>query len=197
VPKPTDAKQQACAPSSLILACYFAPVRQALCTMDVLSYLQQMVDLASEGELQGIWFWASCYMLVVCLYSTYFQIQTRFWASTVGKIHNLGLKKLSHSNDLSEQQFRGNALYSYNVDGQTYEGTRISPWVFVTNHNAKGILLKQQAGIDMPTKDTVVVYYNPSKPKKSFLLKANKFGIVVTVFTAVAPFLSYVGRFHA
>ncbi len=30
MPKPKDAKQQACAPSSLILACYFAPVRQAL-----------------------------------------------------------------------------------------------------------------------------------------------------------------------
>ena len=31
MPKPKDAKQQACAPSSLILACYFTLVRQALC----------------------------------------------------------------------------------------------------------------------------------------------------------------------
>ena len=165
--------------------------------MDILNYLQQMVDLASEGELQGIWFWASCYMLAVCLYSAYFQIQTRFWASTVGKIHNLELKKFGASNDLSEQQYRGKALYSYNVDGQTYEGTRISPWVFVTNYNAKGILIKQQAGIDMPTKDTVTVYYNPQKPKKSFLLRANKFGIMITLIVAVAPFIGYVSRFHA
>ena len=165
--------------------------------MDILNYFQQMVDLASEGELQGIWFWASCYMLVVCLYSAYFQIRTRFWATTVGNIHNLGLKKFGISNDLSEQQYRGKVLYSYSVNGQTYEGTRISPWVFVTNYNAKGLLLKQQAGIDMPTKDTVTVYYNPKKPQKSFLLKASKFGILVTLTSAVAPFLGYVSRFYA
>jgi len=165
--------------------------------MDILNYFQQMVDLASEGELQGIWFWASCYMLVVCLYSAYFQIRTRFWATTVGNIHNLGLKKFGISNDLSEQQYRGKALYSYSVNGQTYEGTRISPWVFVTNYNAKGLLLKQLAGIDMPTKDTVTVYYNPNKPQKSFLLKASKFGILVTLISAVAPFLGYVSRFYA
>ena len=35
MPKPKDAKQQACAPSSLILACYFAPIRQALCVNGV------------------------------------------------------------------------------------------------------------------------------------------------------------------
>lgn len=165
--------------------------------MDILNYFQQMVDLASEGELQGVWFWASCYMLVVCLYSAYFQIRTRFWATTVGNIHNLGLKKFGISNDLSEQQYRGKALYSYSVNGQTYEGTRISPWVFVTNYNAKGLLLKQLAGIDMPTKDTVTVYYNPNKPQKSFLLKASKFGILVTLISAVAPFLGYVSRFYA
>ena len=165
--------------------------------MDILNYFQQMVDLASDGELQGIWFWASCYMLVVCLYSAYFQIRTRFWATTVGNIHNLGLKKFGISNDLSEQQYRGKALYSYSVNGQTYEGTRISPWVFVTNYNAKGLLLKQQTGIDMPTKDTVTVYYNPNKPQKSFLLKASKFGILVTLISAVAPFLGYVSRFYA
>ena len=165
--------------------------------MGILNYFQQMVDLASDGELQGIWFWASCYMLVVCLYSAYFQIRTRFWATTVGNIHNLGLKKFGISNDLSEQQYRGKALYSYSVNGQTYEGTRISPWVFVTNYNAKGLLLKQQAGIDMPTKDTVTVYYNPKKPQKSFLLKASKFGILVTLISAVAPFLGYVSRFYA
>ena len=164
--------------------------------MDIVNYLQQMFDLASEGELQGIWFWASCYMLVVCLYSMFFQIPTRFWASTVGTIHSLGLKEFGSSNELSEQQYRGNALYSYHVNDQAYEGTRISPWVFVTNHNAKGILRKQLSGIKMPTKDTVVVYYNPNKPKKSFLIKANRFGIVITFIVAVAPFLSYVGRFH-
>ena len=164
--------------------------------MDMFNYFQQMFDLASEGELQGIWFWASCYMLVVCLYSAYFQIQTRYWASTVGQIHSLGLKKFGISNDLSEQQYRGKALYSYVVNGKTYEGTRISPWVFVTNYNAKGLLLKQQSGINMPTEDTVTIYYNPKKPQKSFLIKANKFGILVTLIVAVAPFLTYVSRFH-
>jgi len=40
VPKPKDAKQQACAPSSLILACYFTPVRQVLAYMKIPSLFQ-------------------------------------------------------------------------------------------------------------------------------------------------------------
>jgi len=165
--------------------------------MDVLSYLQQMFDLALEGKLQGVWFWASFYTLVVCLYSTYFQIQTRFWASTHGKLHELGVERFGSANERSEQQYHGKALYSYHIKGKTYHGTRISPWLFVTNYNAKDLLAKQQAGIDRPTQSSVTVYYNPKKPKKSFLLKANKFGISVTLIIAIAPFLSYIGRFHA
>lgn len=165
--------------------------------MDVISYLQQMLYLASEGNLQGVWFWAAFYILLVCLYSTYFQIQTRFWASTHGTLLKLGAETFGSTNDLSEQQYQGNALYSYTVNGKTYKGSRISPWAFVTNHNAKSLLLKQQTGIKISAQNSVTVFFNPKKPKKSFLLKANKFGVVVTLITAIVPFLSYIGRFHA
>jgi hypothetical protein len=173
------------------------PLLVVVRTMDALSYLQQMFDLAADGKLQGVWFWASLYMLVVCLYSALRQIQTRFWLSTKGKLENLGVEAFGCSNNLSDQQYVGKTLYSYNVDGKVYQGKRISPWVFVTNHNAKGLLSRQQAGIDMLDPETVTVFYNPKNPGKSFLLKANKIGIVGTLIMAIAPLLSYLGRFHA
>ena len=164
--------------------------------MDALNYLQKMIDLASEGELQGIWFWASLYMLVVCSFSTYFQIRTRFWASTQGKLHKLGIETFGNTNELSEQQYQGKALYSYTVDGETYQGKRISPWVIVTNYNARALLAKQTSGVHVTSQNEVTVFYNPKKPQKSFLLKANKLGIVVTFVTAIVPLLSYLGRFY-
>jgi len=165
--------------------------------MDVVSYIQHMVYLASEGKLQGIWFWASSYAFVVCFYSFYFQIQTRFWASTVGDLHRIGIEKFGNTNDYSEQQYQGKAQHSYTVNGKPYQGKRISPWIFVTNHNARRLLIAQQAGIDMPSQNRVIVYYNPKKPEKSYLLKANKLGIVITLCTAIAPFLSYIVKFYA
>ena len=47
MPKPKDAKQQACAPSSLILACYFAPVRQA-------SELQESMNESEKKIVENI-----------------------------------------------------------------------------------------------------------------------------------------------
>ncbi len=164
--------------------------------MDVLNYAQQMLELAKEGKLQGIWFWASFYMLAVCLYSTFFQIQTRYWVSTRGTLHKLGVETFGSSNELSEQEYFGKALYSYNVEGQAFQGTRISPWIFVTNHNARGLLIKQQTKINKTAQNGVTVYYNPKRPKKSFLLKANKVGIVATIIAAIAPFMSYIVRFY-
>jgi len=60
VPKPKDAKQQACAPSSLNLACYFAPVRQALSFQgDHVQVMQKptlnfLLSMASNYALRSI-----------------------------------------------------------------------------------------------------------------------------------------------
>ena len=62
MPKPKDAKQQACAPSSLTFACYFTPVRQALCIFrksesmeeikipdDIVAHVSGLLDSGEDG----------------------------------------------------------------------------------------------------------------------------------------------------
>ncbi len=42
----------------------------------------------------------------------------------------------------SDQEYISKTLYRYNVSGVNYDGTRISPWIFVASHNARFVLEK-------------------------------------------------------
>ena len=163
-----------------------------------MQYFQEMWTLALDGELRGIWFWAAVYTMVVCLYSLIFQVRTRTWPSTEGELSSLSVKKFGATDPiLSDQDYKSTALYQYEVDGVSLEGTKVSPWVFVTSHNARVILEKQMKSIQHLPDGKVKVFYNPRKPKKSFLIVAGRVGIAVTIAIAVLPLIGYTLRFHS
>ena len=109
--------------------------------MDILNHSQQMFRLATEGQTQGVFYWAAMYAFLVCSYSLWFQIRTRRWPSTTGMLEELGIKKFGATVNLpSNQEYVGKALYTYSVSGTQYEGSRISPWVIVVSHNARFLL---------------------------------------------------------
>ncbi|MEX2964437.1 hypothetical protein [Microbulbifer sp. TYP-18] len=165
--------------------------------MQILNYFQEMFRIAAEGQAQGILFWISVYIFVICTYSLWFQVRSRSWPSTKGRLAKLGTKKLGASEwAISDQDYIGDALYTYSVSGKEYEGSRISPWVFVASHNARFLLEKQQASIQVDPNGWVKVYYNPGNPKKSFLIVAGKLGIVVTMLVSIIPFVLYWSKFY-
>ena len=166
--------------------------------MDILSYSRQMFRLAAEGQTQGVFYWAAIYAFLICSYSLWFQVRTRSWPSTNGSLKQLGIEKFGATvSSASNQDYIGKALYTYTVSGKPFEGSRISPWVFVASHNARYLLSKQQSKIRFDPDGEVRVYYNPKNPQKSYLQVAGKTGIIVTMLLGAAPIVFYWFRYHA
>ncbi len=156
-----------------------------------------MWQLASDGDIQGVWFWGALYTLLVCSYSLYFQIRTRYWPSVSGQLNSLEIEKFGTNEKLLyEQDYQSMALYTYHVNGVEYTGKRVSPWVIVASHNARFILAKQHAAIHHLPNANIKVFYNPNNPKKSFLVIASRTGIAITLAVAVLPLITFYWRFY-
>tara|TARA_R110002167_G_scaffold30424_7_gene100618 strand:- start:12993 stop:13484 length:492 start_codon:yes stop_codon:yes gene_type:complete len=162
-----------------------------------MTYFQDMWQLAIQGETQGVWFWAAIYTLIVCTYSLVFQIRTRYWPPTLGELNDIRVKRFGPKVLITYQQdYTSKAFYQYEVSGVTYEGTRISPWVFVASHNARFVLEKQMASVQRTTDGKVKVFYNPNNPQKSYLIIAGRIGIAITLLISALPLISFYFKYY-
>lgn len=162
------------------------------------AYATEMWDLAMAGNVQGIWFWAGVYCLLMCIYSAVYQMRVRRWPSVRGTLHNVSIEKFgSTAPVMSEQDHQLAAHYRYEVAGITYEGDRVSSWVIVASTNLRVLLQRQLNRIQVYPPDGVDVYYNPARPAKSYLLPPGNLGLCLTLVLAVLPLLLYVYRYHA
>ena len=157
-----------------------------------MEYFFEMWALAMEGEKQGIFFFISLYVLVLAGYSTVYQFKVARWPATKGvlldaEVQQWGATEWAKSN----QEYAATALYKYKVAGKEYQGQRVSPWVIVASHNVRFILAKQLGHIQKNDDGSIVVYFNPGKPRKSFLIKPGAIGLAVTSASAVLPMLLY------
>ena len=165
--------------------------------MELIIYFQEMWQLAIQGQTQGIWFWAALYAFIICVYSLIFQSRTRYWPFAQGELAEFGVEKFGATDWVkSNQDYVSKALYKYNVSGVAYDGTRISPWIFVVSHNARIVLEKQMSSIQRFPDGKVKVFYNPNNPKKSFLIIAGKMGIFITLLISVVPLISFYFKFY-
>lgn len=165
--------------------------------MDLINYFREMWQIAMQGQAQGIWFWAAIYTFVVCVYSLSFQIQTRYWPFVPGELIEYGIEKFGATDRVkSNQEYIVKALYRYNVSGEDFDGTRISPWIFVVSHNARLVLEKQMSSKQQLPDGRFKVFYNPKNPKKSFLIIAGKTGIFVTLVISVLPLVTFYFKYH-
>lgn len=93
--------------------------------------------------------------------------------------------------DPADKSYATDAIYEYQVDGQTHQGKKVSPWVMVATHNARFVLQKQLRRIAVGPGNEVCVYYNPNKPSQAVLIKPSNLGIAVTVLFALFPLALY------
>ncbi len=122
------------------------------------------------GERSAVITTAAAYCLIMGTYSIVVCLCLRSWPSTVAKWNHSGLARFGSSNEVSEQEYHADASYTFEVDGQTYEGNRVSPMIIIASHNARFILQRQMRGIIPVGEDSVKVFYKPSNPKKSYLI---------------------------
>lgn len=79
--------------------------------MNPLSYIMYMWTLATGGQAQGIWFFAAIYTLAVASYSLYFQLLTRSWPDTEGKLIDIGSERFgAPAFNKSDQQYVSRAV---------------------------------------------------------------------------------------
>ncbi|MEM6794502.1 MAG: DUF3592 domain-containing protein [Acidobacteriota bacterium] len=161
-------------------------------------YLENIWQLTQAGKLQGIWFCAAAYWLLVCGWSVVYQIRIRRWPSTEGVLESASVEEFGGSEIVrSDRDYRLESSYTYRVSGVDYSGSRVSPWVFIASNNLGFILRWQLNQVKITSPAGVTVFYNPKRPEKSFLIAPGRAGIAFTLLLAVAPALGYLDRFHA
>ncbi|GAA6183361.1 MULTISPECIES: DUF3592 domain-containing protein [Alteromonadaceae] len=164
----------------------------------MIEYTKEMWGLASEGEKQGVLFFVVFYLLIVCLYSFIKQILIRQWPVAKGTLLTASVEQSGVPQILlSDQEYKVNSLYAYQVSGKVYQGKRVSPWIIIASHNAKFILKTQLNKIKKNEDGSVNVIYNPKAPAKSYLLKPGVIGMVITFGIAVIPLLLYFQEYCA
>ena len=135
-------------------------------------YLQRMLDLALRKELQGIHFWATFYVLIVLVGTLWHALRVRAWPHVEGELLRIGVRPLGGPELVaSRQDYVPSALYRYNVNGQHYEGREISIWKISASGALKGVAHAVPRQVRTSASSRVKVYYNPSHPRKSLLLR--------------------------
>lgn len=157
-----------------------------------MAHLGEVINRAIHGDAKSILLLFAIYFLVVCAFSLRHQLRMRAWPETRGKLLYSRMEHVAGFEwDPSDKSYAADALYEYQVDGKTYQGKKISPWVMVASHNARFVLQKQLRRIEAGPANEVCVYYNPRKPSQAVLIKPGNAGIAVTVIVALFPFSLY------
>ena len=154
----------------------------------MIEYAQHMWELAAEGKPEGILFVAALYLLAVCTWSLIGQLRMRRWPSVEGVLLDAGTRKIGGGAwNLSDQEYANKVRYDYVVNGVSYQGNKLSPWIIQASHNLKVVLRRQLQKVGVAEDGRVTVYYNPRNPGKSVLIKPALFGIVFTAGLAYLP----------
>lgn len=154
-----------------------------------------MLDLALRKELQGIHFWASLYVLVVLSGTLWHALRIRAWPQAEGQLLRLGIRPLGSSElGARDQDYVPAALYSYEVDGQSYQGREISMWKMSASGLLKNAAKLLPAQVRSSETGKVPVYYNPRRPRQSLLLRPGwaSLGFLSTLIVSTVAF--YVWR---
>ena len=162
----------------------------------IFNYFSDMWHLALQGNLHGIFFYGSLYLLLVGSYSGVYRMKIRRWPSTKGHLINSNVKGGFVDRGTSDQSFTVDVLYEYTVSGTKYKGNRLSDVIIIVSYNLRFVLKKRLASIIKNDDGSVVVFYNPKNPKKSFLIKPSFLSLTFTWALAILPSFYYWMEYH-
>lgn len=145
-----------------------------------MSAIESIYDGAVNGDKQTWLFLIAIYFLLCGLISLIVQFRILNWAATPGKLLQSQAAIWSTASSADDVNFHANVRYNYTVADTVYEGHRLSPWTVIVSANLRFILRWQMKGITYLSTDEVMVFYKPSNPKKSYLVKPGKIGFGFT-----------------
>ncbi len=139
--------------------------------MDVL-----ISKLQSDPPL-AIAFCVAAFSVLATWYSFYFQYRVWNWASVWGTMIKGEVGSVGGSSS-SNRTYLAQVEYNYCIDGKEYTGTRLSAMAVMSS--SPGLLQKQLRGAEISDDGQVKVYFDRTKPSKSYLIRGSKTQVVFT-----------------
>lgn len=130
---------------------------------------------------EAIAFCVTGFCVLASVYSLFYQYKVSQWPSVWGVLKQGGVQKFGGpESKVSDQSYVAKVKYSYEVQGESFEGSRLSAMTVVSSHNAQQLLKNQLKGVEKHG-NKVKVYFNPNRPEKSFLINGSKFQVILTL----------------
>ena len=111
------------------------------------------------------------YFFICSIYGLLYWRHVQAWPQVSGKLVNSAVDSIGLNMRADEVTYVAKVQYQYNVDGQQYEGKRLSPIQIIASTNMRALLRWQMRYITYLDNGEVAVFYNPKKPQKSYLIK--------------------------
>ena len=153
----------------------------------MLNDLDSFFAAVFAGDEQAIILLVVIYAALVGLVGLAVCLRIRSWPAASGVLLSSGLETWGAAQRSDEQDYEAVVRYRYSVDGEAFEGKRLSPTYMIASSNLRFLLNWQMSGITRRGADKVDVFYNPAKPEKSFLIKP---GIIMLCFLAAITLIS-------
>ena len=120
---------------------------------------------------------------------TYFRISR--WPSVIGELTENEISLQSPSAVTSDQNYSVQLSYLFKVDGEEYQGHRLSPFIIMASHNLRFLLRLQMKQVEISDEGKVRVFYNPRRPDKSYLIAPNATGYMIIISFMLLPLIAY------
>jgi len=149
--------------------------------------LNSIFEGIMSGDKQAILIVTAAYFALCGLVTLIFQTRILFWPMTSGTLVHSDLSRWGVSSFADEQNYEAGVKYHYQINGKQYEGKRLSAWYILASANMRFLLRWQLEGITMLAPENVAVFYNPSAPEKSYLIKPGRIGLGISAAILILP----------
>lgn len=143
-----------------------------------------------NGERNAVLSACIAYVLLMCMISIMGCLRMRRWPHTTGTLTEDGFSSIGNSEDRMQA---ARVRYEYSVNGIPYTGKRLSP--FILYATGTKMAKWQKVGIQRHGDDRITVFYNPSRPQKSYLITPKWTGItgicVLTTMVVIVLWLAF------
>lgn len=158
----------------------------------ITSFFQDVID----GDTHTILIVATVYFAMMGFISLALLLRIRSWPMVPGRLVHSSLNPMSPSMRADEVNYSVYLKYNYVVDGVKYEGKRLSPTYIVASANIRFLLTWQMSGITKVENEEVAVYYKPSNPIKSYLIKPGKITLICLIAIIMLPLIFWYPPFR-
>ncbi len=148
-------------------------------------------DRLKNGDPESWLLAFAVYSLLVGAFSLFHYTRIGRWPSVIGALNSAAVAGQTPSAVSSDRNYSAEVSYQYNIEGKSYEGSRLSPFLVMATHNLRSLIRHQMKGIEIIQDGGVRVFYNPARPEKSYLISTSSIGYASIISIMFLPLVAY------